>query len=113
MKKGLLPAMILLAILIAGNVLAATVTATWDKVPDAAVTGYKLHYGTTSKAYTVHLDAQDANVMTVANLQAGQTYYFAATAYSNDKESAYSNEVAYTVPIPAPGNLKIVVTVTP
>ena len=35
-------------------------------------------------------------------LERGRTYYFAVTAYSGGVESAYSNEVSFTVPaVPA------------
>ena len=80
------------------------------------VSGYKIHYGTSSRSYNFEVDVpQPAAVngriiATVSGLQDGQTYYFAATAYvvtadSIIKESEYSNEVVYTVPgtgIPQP-----------
>ncbi len=99
---------------IVASAYAGSVTLSWDPVSDPVVTGYKIHYGTASKAYTVHVDAKNVTTYTVASLTTGQTYFFAATAYAaNGVESAYSNEVSYTVPVPAPGNLKIVITITP
>ncbi len=113
MKKALLFAVLFVG-LFASAALAGSVTLAWDPVNDPAVTGYKIHYGTASKAYTVHVDAKNVTTYTIASLTTGQTYFFAATAYAaNGIESAYSNEVSYTVPVPAPGNLKIVITITP
>lgn len=68
------------------------------------ISGYKIHYGTSSRNYTFVFDVglpvavNGSIVATVQGLQEGQTYYFAATAYSTTEESDYSVEVVYTVP---------------
>ncbi|MCZ7636555.1 MAG: fibronectin type III domain-containing protein [Verrucomicrobia bacterium] len=80
---------------------AADVTLAWDPSPDATVVGYKLHWGGVSRTYTSHLDVGNVMTATVPSLQAGTTYYFAATAYDGaGLESDYSNEVEYTPPAP-------------
>jgi hypothetical protein len=74
-------------------------TLTWNPNTESDLAGYKLHYGTASGNYTVHLDAHNVTTYTVTGLTNGQTYYFAATAYdASGCESGYSNQVSYTVP---------------
>ena len=76
---------------------AADVTLAWDASLDSSVSGYFVHYGTTSHAYTEKLDTGSATVGTIEGLAAGETYYFAATAYATDNfESDYSSEVVWT-----------------
>ena len=80
---------------------AAQATLTWD--PPAVstdVTGYMIHYGTTSGTYSQGIDVGKTTSYTVSNLNDGQTYYFAATAYNHaGKKSVYSNEVSKGTPI--------------
>jgi hypothetical protein len=81
-----------------------------DGTPLLDLAGYKLHFGTSSHAYT---DAEDIGMAACApvagvgvectfdptNLTAGTTYYVAVTAYDHEvppNESAYSNEVSLT-----------------
>ncbi len=67
------------------------------------VSGYKIHYGTTSRNYDFVVDVglptpvNGEIVASVDGLLEGQTYYFAATAYSATEESDYSVEVVYSV----------------
>ena len=69
----------------------------WDP-PDIStdVTGYMIHYGTEAGSYSQSIDVGNTTSYTVSNLIAGQTYYFAVTAYNNDvrDQSTYSNEVS-------------------
>jgi len=88
-----------LAATIAADVFAAQVTLAWDPNTESNLAGYRLHYGTASGSYTVHLDVHNVTSYTVTGLTEGQTYYFAATAYDDrGNESGYSNQVSHTVP---------------
>jgi len=77
------------------------VTLTWTaNDPIENVTGYKIHYGSTSGQYS---DSKDVGNVTsceiedvIATLEDGKTYYLAATAYSATSKSDYSSEVVYT-----------------
>jgi hypothetical protein len=85
--------------LIASNALAAQATLAWNPNTESDLAGYRVHYGTASGSYTVHIDVHNVTTYNVTGLTAGQTYYFAATAYdTSGNESAYSNSVSYAVP---------------
>jgi len=76
---------------------AAQVTLEWDAVIHPLLEGYVVHYGTYSGDYDVSLDVGNWTSVTIADLEEGETYYFAATAYSTEgEESDYSNEVSYS-----------------
>jgi Divergent InlB B-repeat domain len=77
------------------------VTLAWDASPEP-VEGYKLHYGPTQGAPSIHRDFGKVTQATVDNaeLPAQSTIFFTATAYNAGLESEPSNEVAYEVPIP-------------
>jgi hypothetical protein len=84
---------------LAADALAADVTLAWDPNTESDLAGYKIHHGTASGSYSVHIDVNKATTYTVTGLTAGQTYYFAATAYdSSGNESGYSNSVSYAIP---------------
>ena len=79
------------------NALAANVTLAWDANTESDLAGYKLYYGTATRNYPNNIDVGNVTTHTVPNLVDGQTYYFAVTAYDNQRnESAYSDEVTYT-----------------
>ena len=86
--------------------LASKVTLAWDSSSDPNVTGYNIYYGSVSRTYTNLVNAGTTTSATISNLVPGTTYYFAATTYTlAGLESAYSAEMAYTVPAstnPAP-----------
>ena len=83
----------------ASNALAAQATLAWDPNTESDLAGYKVHYGTASGSYTVYTDVHNVTSYTVTGLTAGQTYYFAASAYdASGNESGYSNPVSYAVP---------------
>jgi len=85
--------------LIAANAMAAQATLAWDPNTESDLAGYRIHYGTASGSYTVHTDVHNVTTYTVDGLTAGQTYYFAVTAYdASGNESGYSNPVSYAVP---------------
>ena len=93
-----LTAVICFLILLPGITYGEDATLAWDANSEPDVTGYNLYYGTASGSYSHSIDAGNTTQVTVTGLQAGVTYYFAATAYSASSESAFSNEVSYTVP---------------
>ena len=82
---------------------AADATFSWTANTDP-VSGYKIHYGTSSRDYNSVIDVglptvvNGGIVASVEGLQEGITYYFAATAYNATDESDYSDEVVYAVP---------------
>jgi chitinase len=93
---------LLCALLISVWARAAQVTLAWDANTESDLAGYRVHYGTASGTYTVTV-AVDKNTptCTVLTLTAGQTYYFAASAYNTSgASSGYSNEVSYTIAAP-------------
>lgn len=78
------------------NSLAGQANLAWDP-PDIStvVTGYMIHYGTSSGTYSQGVDVGNTTSYTVYNLTDGQAYYFAVTAYNAvDYQSEYSNEVS-------------------
>jgi hypothetical protein len=76
------------------------VTLIWDPNTEPDLAGYKIHYGTASNDYLHSIDVGDTEICTITDLQPGETYYFAATAYNTaGLESDYSDEVIYTVPL--------------
>ena len=78
---------------------AAQATLAWDPNTESDLAGYKIHFGTASGNYTVHTDVHNVTSYTVTGLTAGQTYYFAVSAYdASGNESGYSNEVSYSIP---------------
>ena len=83
-----------------GNVAAASVTLAWDPSAESSVSGYKVHYGPNSRAYSFVIDAGNATTQTIGNLQEGVAYYFSVTAYSiGGRESDFSGEISYAVPL--------------
>ncbi len=72
----------------------------WIACTDTNILGYKLYYGSASQQYTHIVEAGNTNNALISGVQPGNTYYFAATSYNGaGVESAYSPEVAYTVPV--------------
>jgi hypothetical protein len=83
----------------APNAFAAQATLAWNPNTESDLAGYRLHYGTTSGNYTVHLDVHKVTSYTVTGLADGQAYYFAASAYdASGNESGYSNQVSFSAP---------------
>jgi len=75
------------------------VTLGWNTSTDTNVAGYYIYHGAASGVYTIKNDVGTNTVTTVSGLQAGQTNYFAVTAYNAAKvESAFSAEVTFIAP---------------
>jgi len=73
-------------------------TLTWAPETDPSVKGYKVYSGTSSGAYGAPVDVGNVTTFQIFNLQSGNTYYFAITAYNSAGESGYSNEVSKRIP---------------
>jgi hypothetical protein len=73
---------------------AAEITLAWDQNSEPDIAGYRIYYGRVSRSYTNVVDVGNYTSCVIADLEDGQTYYFAATAYNTDGyESGYSNEI--------------------
>jgi len=96
----LLPLLELLAM--AGTVVpVSSVTLAWSPTTDPNVVGYRVYQGVASQSYTNMIDVGNATTITISNLVAGTTYYFAVTSYTaDDLESAFSGEITYTPGLP-------------
>lgn len=86
---------------IAQDVHGANVTLAWDSNPEANLKGYKVYYGSASGNYSFMVDVGNWTSLTISGLEAGKTYYFAATAYGPaGEESGMSDELRYDTPRP-------------
>lgn len=72
------------------------VTLSWSAVKHAV--GYKVYYGTMSRAYNSSSNIGLANTITINNLTNGMKYYFALRAYNANGSSAVSNELNAIIP---------------
>lgn len=80
---------------------AASVDLGWNASSDSNVVGYNVYYGTSSGVYTNETYVGDTTNAVVTGLVPGVTYYFSATSVDADgQESAFSTEIAYTIPNP-------------
>jgi len=82
-----------------------SVTLSWNPNSDPSVVGYRVYYGTASRAYTNSVDVGNVTTATLAMPSAGTTYHFAATCYDGfGDESDFSNETILSTPAtPPPG----------
>ena len=77
----------------------AQITMTWDPNNEPDLAGYKVYYGSSSRNYEVFADVGNQTTCTLSDLEEGQTFYLAATAYDvTGNESDYSEELTYYVP---------------
>jgi hypothetical protein len=77
----------------------ASVTLAWDANTEPDLSGYILHYGTASRAYSQSIDVGNAIQYTISDLQEGVQYFFAVKAYNyDDNQSGFSEELVYTIP---------------
>ncbi|WP_298436348.1 fibronectin type III domain-containing protein [Geobacter sp.] len=79
-------------------------TLAWDAPTDgngaplAAVSGYKIYYGTAPGNYTKTVNVGAVTTYAVTGLAPG-TYYFNVTDYdASGNESGFANEVTKTIP---------------
>jgi len=87
-------ALFVFLLLLAGHSFAGNVTLAWDAVPNAGVTGYKVHHGPAAGSYTTSINVGNTTSYTIANLTDGATYHFAVTSYNAaGKQSSFSNDV--------------------
>jgi Bacterial Ig domain len=103
-----------LVVLLASAARSDTLEVSWPpNTTDPDLAGYKVHWGTASRAYTAAVDAGLATSVTLTDVPDGQTIYVALTAYDLvGNESAYSAEsflvtpdhTAPTLAITAPAN---------
>jgi hypothetical protein len=93
---------------------AERVTLAWDPSPSAAVSGYRVYWGTNSRAYCCVTNAGLALTQSVVLAHRGR-WFFAATAYdTNGLESDFSSEVSWeSKPAPPVMAGKTWVRVTP
>ena len=77
-------------------------TLAWTPSTDPAVTGFKIYYGSASRFYTRAFAVGNLTSATINGLVAGATYHFAVTTCdAAGNESAFSDDIIYTVPLPA------------
>ena len=95
----------------------ASVKLAWDANKEEDLAGYKIYYGLESRNYNQNVNVGNVTAYEINNLQQGQKYYFAATAYvidrkNNDEyESKFSNEVnTIAICIKPATNAKIIYT---
>jgi len=85
------------------SVFADDINLAWNPNPEPTLTGYKLHYGMSSRSYGVSINVGNVTSYRVTGLGNGN-YYFAVTAYdSAGHESGFSNETSTTIPSVTPG----------
>jgi hypothetical protein len=78
---------------------ASNMILTWIPSTSPNVAGYTVYYGTIDGNSLSTLNAGNVTSVTISNLSAGATYYFAATAYtSRGNESALSTAIVAAVP---------------
>ena len=83
----------------------SSVTLSWNKSTDAAVTGYNVYYGVAPGVYTNQTTIASVNTTTATftPMVRGTKYYFTATCFTaSGLESDYAPEISWTSP-PKPG----------
>ena len=106
--RSFLGIMSLLLLCVTSHALAADVTLSWNDPNNnqSEVGGYNLYYWQTGTIPIV-VNAGKTKIYTLTGLEAGKTYHFATTAHdgSGGRESAFSDEVTFTVPAaPSPSS---------
>jgi hypothetical protein len=85
----------------ASNAPPQSATLAWDPSSGTnPIANYNVYYGVASATYTNVVAAGTNTAMSISNLVAGTTYYFAATAVdTSGLESDYSSEVVWQSPL--------------
>jgi hypothetical protein len=97
---------LLVVILMTASLSHATTTITWDPPTSSADgselpgwIGYRVYHGVQSGTYTEVTDVSNLTSLTLTNLAAGQTHYFAICAYNLSREEGpRSDEFALYLP---------------
>jgi hypothetical protein len=85
---------------IAGAAMGAEVTLEWDISSSPGIEGYRVYYGTSAGNLSSSTDTGSSMSVVIPNLERGNTYYFAATAYTLEgTQSGYSNIVSTYIPL--------------
>jgi hypothetical protein len=119
-KRACQLAVILLLVLAAAPLHAASVTVAWDPNPEPDVVAYIVHWGSQSGVYRWNARVTGTE-RTIDGLEEGNTYYFAIQAVSADGlTSPFSEEVSarisgptivsFTCPVRMPGTLGLPIT---
>lgn len=88
-----------------------SVTLGWEKSSDPDVVGYNIYFGTSSQIYTSKLSFGNVTNATITSLADGVTYYFSATTYDSlNRESAFCDEVVYTVAFTSSNQPPVIIT---
>jgi hypothetical protein len=106
--------LVAVALAVAGLTRGQTVTLAWDPSPSASVAGYRVYWGTNSRAYFGVTNAGLALTQAVVLPRRGR-WFFAATAYdTNGLESDFSSEVSWeSKPVPPALHGETLVRLTP
>ena len=93
---------------------AAQIKLAWRANTESDLKGYKVYYGTVSKAYLNSIDVGNETTFTLMGLTQGQTYFIGVTAYDTSYcESDYSDEVSGVAAEPEPPFPSPTPTITP
>ncbi len=65
--------------IVGGSVPAAQVDLIWEPNTESDLAGYRIHYGTASRTYSVHIDVGHVTRYTVPDLMDGVVYSIPAT----------------------------------
>jgi len=74
---------------------AERLTLAWDASPSAAVSGYRLYYGTNARSYQFVTNSGLALTQSVVLPHRGRWFFSATAVGTNGLESDFSNEVSW------------------
>jgi hypothetical protein len=104
-QQGFLFAAFVLGFLLSGGgpASAAIADLTWNRNAESNVVNYRVYYGTSSSLLTNVVSVGNNTALTVADLDQGNTYYFAVSAINNlGLESPLSALISLSVPANPP-----------